>query len=685
MVAMAVTLPSLFLLLVGVVAAQSEVGGTIAFSTVSRLSYAFDVYTLELDSLRETRETLGESVSYNAQLVKGSASLRERLGVDDSNADLEFLVYVSEVEGSPQLYLDLPLQGSKVLKRRHKLRDHAPPKVYLMDRPHMNGDIVVFVSTEEEFGFPLQAWNAVYSLNFKTSEVKRLTPRGVTDYSPALSPSGEWVAVASNEGRGWTHETESLYLDLYIFKAEDGSQRRLILKNAGWPTWSDDKTVYFHRIAHDGWWSIFRIDVTSGSNEAERITPPGVHAFTPAASTSGKWIAVATRRASTRHIEIFDLEEKKFIPVTARINPTTHHYSPFVSPSSNKIGYHRCRGTENAHNLEPRVEYVKSPLAGVTLVRIHGEFGEISPDGTLVAYNDDQNSLAVMKLDGSSRRVVYKGPLYGTAWDPTGKGTVYISTGEPFADESASVRIVAVSNAYTADVDADATSSSSKYLTKEGTGNNAFPAVSPDGKYVVFRSGRSGHNNLYIMDAAEGEEKYLRRLTEGAWTDTMPAWSPDGEWIAFSSNRVIPGERSYSLYMIRPNGTDLRMMFDTGYRGLANHIAWSPDCKRIAFSGNLAGVSSEPISWPHGYLPYGELFVVNVDGTGLTRLTHNSYEDGVPTWGALRPSKVAVATQGEYPPCDFEDVRFLNTSSEPLYHGRCPRGPDRTAMSVATL
>jgi len=55
----------------------------------------------------------------------------------------------------------------------------------------MNGDIVVFVSTEEDIGKPLQGWNAVFSLNFKTSVTRRLTPPGVTDYSPALSPSGE--------------------------------------------------------------------------------------------------------------------------------------------------------------------------------------------------------------------------------------------------------------------------------------------------------------------------------------------------------------------------------------------------------------------------------------------------------------------------------------------------------------
>lgn len=293
--------------------------------------------------------------------------------------------------------------------------------------------------------------------------------------------------------------------------------------------------------------------------EAERITPPGVHALTPAASTTGKWIAVATRRASIRHIEIFDLEEKKFIPVTARINPTTHHYSPFVSPSSNKIGYHRCRGLdEDAQNLEPRVEYVKSPLAGVSLVRIRGSFGVISPDGSLVAYIEsckNTECLSVMKLDGLGRRVAYKGSLFSTAWDPTGKGTVYVGEGVGFQAVDTSVRIVAVSNADTADVEADASSSSSKYLTKEGTGNNAFPSVSPDGKFVVFRSGRSGHNNLYIMDAADGEEKYLRRLTEGAWTDTMPNWSPDGEWIAFSSNRVHPTGTQSSL-SFSPSSSD---------------------------------------------------------------------------------------------------------------------------------
>lgn len=167
----------------------------------------------------------------------------------------------------------------------------------------------------------------------------------------------------------------------------------------------------------------------------------------------------------------------------------------------------------------------------------------ISPDGSLVAFVNSPNdsaSMQMMNLDGSQKRLVYNASVFGLNWSPTLKGTVYGSQGPIFKRVTTSVHVFAIQNADTTDLNAKGTSTSLRYLTKMGTGNNAFPSPSPDGKYIVFRSGRSGFKNLYIMDAEGGEEKYLWQLTKGPWRDTHPVWSPDGEWIAFSSNRLHP-------------------------------------------------------------------------------------------------------------------------------------------------
>ena len=71
----------------------------------------------------------------------------------------------------------------------------------------------------------------------------------------------------SNEGRGWKREIAALDLDLYVFKAEDGSQRRMVVRNAGWPIWADENTVYFHRLADDGWWSIFKVNASNPNTD----------------------------------------------------------------------------------------------------------------------------------------------------------------------------------------------------------------------------------------------------------------------------------------------------------------------------------------------------------------------------------------------------------------------------------
>ncbi|CAL5386902.1 unnamed protein product [Camellia sinensis] len=660
---------------------------SIVFATFGRSSYAFDIYTLPIQQPNSTQFnppiefqiTDGHSVNYNGHFPSPSSTstlLSLTSTTTPSSRPPLLLIYVTERNGSSSLFLDaLYYDGPDITRKRSTLQIPTRVQVPLLitnqpsnglismkDKPSLVGDYLIYVSTHEDSGVPRTSWAAVYSTQLKTGLTRRLTPYGVADFSPAVSPSGVWTAVASSGERGWRGEVEELDTDVYVFRTEDGSDRVKVVDHGGWPSWADDSTLYFHRRSEDGWWSVYRaslpkdmVQISVDSVVTQRVTPPGLHAFTPAASVANKnFIAVATRRPDSefRHIELFDVVSKEFTEVTRPVSPNYHHLNPFISPDSTLVGYHRCRGSDNGrkgNNL--LLENIQSPLPEISLFRIDGKFPSFSPTGDRIAYVKFPG-LYVVKRDGSGLRQVFTGTAFATAWDPKRKGVVYTSVGPTFESESTKVDVISIN------VDDDEESSYNKLTT--GGENNAFPSPSPDGKWLVFRSGRSGHKNLYIMDALDGEKGGLYRLTEGLWTDTMCNWSPDGDWIVFASDREKPGSGSFELYMVHPNGTGLKKLVHSGSSGRANHPWFSPDGKTIVFTTDYAGVSAEPISNPHQYQPYGSIFTIRTDGSGIRRLTHNSFEDGTPAWGPkfMKPVDVEHPTDG--PQCSFDDCHWLS-------------------------
>jgi dipeptidyl aminopeptidase/acylaminoacyl peptidase len=57
-------------------------------------------------------------------------------------------------------------------------------------------------------------------------------------------------------------------------------------------------------------------------------------------------------------------------------------------------------------------------------------------------------------------------------------------------------------------------------------------ALSPDGTRVAFASNTTGQSDIWVQNV-DGSD--LRRLTDDNGADAWPAWSPDGKWIMFSS------------------------------------------------------------------------------------------------------------------------------------------------------
>ncbi|XP_058083845.1 uncharacterized protein LOC131231609 [Magnolia sinica] len=645
--------------------------GTVVFSTIGRPFYGFDIFSITLpynldavNELTERRLTDGKSVDFNGQFLDESKTV----------------VFVSERTGAPRLYLTQPVSPVPT-------QIPTVPESLFLDRPIIKDGRLYFVSAHEKADKMLNSWTAVYTAGPEDGKITRLTPYGAVDYRPSVSGTGKFVAVASYGHQPWGDEIQELDTDIVVFRPSDPEKRTVICKRGGWPTWSGDSTVFFHRKSEDGWWSVFRADLPENlggeSVEPRWITPPGVHAFTTAASNDGKRIAVATRRPGTefRHVEIFELETESFYRVTELLNPEFHHYNPFFSPESGILGYHRFRGeSDSGESTIPHLEPVISSVKDMRLLRLNGHCASFSPDGKFIAFNPnldtglDRNSgVRIVRSDGSKRWTVLKNRIaFSTTWSPTEKGVIYTSVGMIFATSRSTVHIARISfDLAHLDDDRDEIAADVKILTREDTGNNAFPAVSPDGKYVVFRSGRNGHKNLYIIDAVDGEfNGGIRQLTDGPWIDTMPSWSPDGELIAFSSNRHNPqSTRGFSIYLIRPDGTDVRRVHVAGPAGSDevdrernNHVAFSRDSTWLIFAGNLAALSAEPISTPHQFQPYGDIYVSRLDGSGLERLTWTAYENGLPAWhpnGEADMGPTSDAADADKLRGQFDDIRWI--------------------------
>jgi hypothetical protein len=93
--------------------------------------------------------------------------------------------------------------------------------------------------------------------------------------------------------------------------------------------------------------------------------------------------------------------------------------------------------------------------------------------------------------------------------------------------------------------------------------------------------------------------------------------------------------------------------------GFISHPIFSPDAKSLVFTTDYAGLSAEPISVPFQYRPFGDIFISQIDGSGLTRITHSSNENGTPGWGRVPVATSALSKEGTTASCKFEDVDFL--------------------------
>jgi Tol biopolymer transport system component len=122
---------------------------------------------------------------------------------------------------------------------------------------------------------------------------------------------------------------------------------------------------------------------------------------------------------------------------------------------------------------------------------------------------------------------------------------------------------------------------------------------------------------IYIMNADGTDE---RRITSNTQFDIFANLSPNGMTIAFHQGF---GAQCCSIQLVDIDGSNERTLTTGAFP------SWSADGQKIAF--NAPGVGG-----------VGDIWVINVDGTGLTNLTQTPSGEARPDWS---PSGQQIAFQ----------------------------------------
>ena len=523
--------------------------------------------------------------------------------------DNQWVVFTSNRTGSSDLYR-VRTDGSRL----ERLTDHRSYDDQAAVAP--DGRRVAFVSTRDG------AAN-IWVLDLQNRKLRQLTRERAGSFRPAWSPDGKWIAFSSDRtSKGVKQNFVTLHsTELYVMRS-DGSDTKRVTGSAsfaGSPSWSPDgKSLAFHQASLKEVWgiaSVLRlpsstqisvIDLATGSQRP--LTSGSGERFSP------RWLADGS-------IRYWTWGETAGIGFThGKVERKGLFQNASWSRDGSTMVFHRDVDTR-----WPPLQSWPSSDSRFKLIR-SGIFPSFSPDGKELMFNTgragrDHNKIAKVKLDGSAASVVFadeRMSALAPAWSAKANSIAF-GYGGFFSQVAGAPKVTSRLAIARAD------GSGVRTVTPDG-GIDGFPSWSPDGQQLVFRQGGGQRRGLAILDIGSGA---VRPLTSGSGNDNFPAWSPDGKQIVFASDR----SGDWEIYSIAPDGSNLRRL--TTSPGNDAHPAWSPDGKWIAFSTARAGFKDEAVLHHYNPQSYGELAVMRPDGSDVTLLTDDPFEDATV---AFRPT-----------------------------------------------
>ncbi|EKG09397.1 Six-bladed beta-propeller TolB-like protein [Macrophomina phaseolina MS6] len=488
----------------------------------------------------------------------------------------------------------------------------------------------------------------IWLTEIETGHTRNLTNQtGVTGipespsgfFAPSWSPCGQWIVFSSDRNTNWTGHDDGIgwehtqNLSIYAIRPDGTGFREVYNDPAythGSPKFSPDgkRIVFYEMTLQDTWDArsafnvnsmtnqIVSVDFATGTNKIQHTNSSGCKLY-PQYVTKDN-IGYLVKGGTNEGIRY---TSKNTTGISGGMR------SPAWSPDGKFVVYEKTDWTsrpleKKLYSWDPAWEY-----------RFIDTFPNLSPQGKLV-YTSKQtsnSSIVTMNPDGSDYKLVFDvdqtnqvdmlGVAQGSAgafqpswsydgeWITFGLGTWFQGR---YSSKAWIYRVRANGSDY-------------EQLTGNTT-NSGFPSYSPDGSKIVYRVFLP-EMGLRVLDLATRETTVL--TTE---RDNLPWFSPNGEWVLFTRNVTDAAQGYFSNYeicVIRPNGSDLTVLTFSAANDA--HATWTAD-GRIMWSTGMWGFQAEAATYDQLFQPYGNIMIMNVDGSNKTMLTNSMWEDSMPLY-----------------------------------------------------